>query len=216
MSDRAPLLVQFSESGRHGDRFGLRSRYHRSRRAARRFLSSRAKHWLVLALIMLDVAGIFTDIFIALITCELDRQDEKWVEPTRSALTSFSLVLSCLFLIELMLSLWAEGLQYLSRWVACFDAFVIVTSFAIDLLEHNVAEEIASLVVILRLWRFVKVANEFNVEATEQQEETKKRIEHLEKENADLKEQLGRNKPQQDEEAGDTSQSTCIWPHESS
>ncbi|KAH8670801.1 hypothetical protein BX600DRAFT_229663 [Xylariales sp. PMI_506] len=200
MSDTTPLLVQFPASGHNGDSIGL-SRYRRVRRATQRFLTSRAKHWLILALIILDVAGILTDIFIALITCELGKEDEKWVEPTRDALTTFSLILSCLFLAELILSLWAEGLRYLSSWIACFDAFVIVGSFIVDLLEHGVAEEIASLVVILRLWRLVKIANEFSVEASEQMEEIRMRIEELEKENADLREELVRYKPQRDEEA---------------
>jgi voltage-gated hydrogen channel 1 len=62
-------------------------------------------------LIVLDIAGILSDIFIALLTCELDRREEPWVDPTRSALTSFSLALSSLFLIELLLALWVEGLM---------------------------------------------------------------------------------------------------------
>ncbi|KAI1850236.1 hypothetical protein JX266_004094 [Neoarthrinium moseri] len=200
MTDRTPLLVQFPASGHQGDTLGL-NRYRKARRDVQRFLSSRAKHWVILTLIVLDVAGILTDIFIALITCELDRRDEAWVRPTRDGLKNFSLVLSCLFLIELLLSLWAEGpRRYLSSWVSCFDAFVIVVSFAIDIMEHGLAEEIASLVVILRLWRFVKIVNEFNVEASEQTEEIRQRLEELEKENSDLKDELRRYKRQQDEE----------------
>lgn len=67
---------------------------------------------------------------------------------------------------------------------------MIVGSFAIDLLEHSVAEEIASLIVILRLWRFVKIVNEFSVEASEQMEALRRRVEHLEKENGRLQAQL--------------------------
>jgi hypothetical protein len=81
--------------------------------------------------------------------------------------------------------------SYLSSWFHCFDAFVIVGSFAIDLLEHGVAEEIASLIVILRLWRFVKIVNEFTVEASAQMEEIRMRVEDLEKENAELRSQRG-------------------------
>lgn len=91
--------------------------------------------------------------------------------------------------------------SYLSNWFHCFDAFVIVGSFAIDLLEHGVAEEIASLIVILRLWRFVKIANELSVEASEQIEEIQRRVEELEKENAELRRRMGQGRPQQDEEA---------------
>ncbi|KAK8120592.1 hypothetical protein PG999_004712 [Apiospora kogelbergensis] len=202
MSERTSLLVRFPESGSlvHGFTCDWRSSYRKARRETRRFLSSKAKHWVILALVALDVAGILSDIFIALITCELKMEDKAWVQPTRSALTNFSLVMSCLFLLELLLCLWAEGIRYLSSWFHCFDAFVIVGSFVIDLLEHGIAEEIASLIVILRLWRFVKIANELSVEASEQIEGVQRRLEELEKENAELRRQLGRGRPQRDEE----------------
>lgn len=91
--------------------------------------------------------------------------------------------------------------RYLSSKVACFDAFVIVVGFIIDIVEHgDVAEEIASLVVILRLWRFVKIVDEFSVEASEQWDEVRQRIESLEKENLQLRNQLRQYKqPRNDE-----------------
>ncbi|KAK7931623.1 hypothetical protein PG985_002335 [Apiospora marii] len=203
MGDRTPLLVRFPESGSlvNGFTYDWRTTYRKARRETRRFLASKAKHWVILALVALDVAGILSDIFIALVTCELKIEDRPWVQPTRAALTTFSLVMSCLFLLELLLCLWAEGIRYLSNWFHCFDAFVIVGSFVIDLLEHGVAEEIASLIVILRLWRFVKIANELSVEASEQIEVIQRRVEELEKENAELRRRLGQGRPQQDEEA---------------
>ncbi|KAK8879514.1 ion transporter [Apiospora arundinis] len=202
MSERTSLLVRFPESGSLVRSFtsDWRSTYRKARRETQRFLSSKAKHWVILALVVLDVAGILSDIFIALITCELKMEDEAWVQPTRGALTTFSLVMSCLFLLELLLCLWAEGIRYLSNWFHCFDAFVIVGSFVIDLLEHGIAEEIASLIVILRLWRFVKIVNELSVEASEQIEEIQRRLEELEKENGELRRQLGQNRRQGDEE----------------
>lgn len=80
--------------------------------------------------------------------------------------------------------------RYLSDWFHCFDAFVIIGSFIVDLLEHNLAGEIASLIVILRMWRFVKIVNEFSVEAAEQMEESRRRVEDLEKENSELRARL--------------------------
>ena len=65
-----------------------------------------------------------------------------------------------------------------------------MVSFAVDLLEHGVAEEIASLIVILRLWRFVKIIQEFSVEASEQTEELRRRIEDLEAQKSALEAQL--------------------------
>lgn len=105
--------MRFRERGRDSPETipAWQTTYHNARHAARRLINSRAKHWLTLVLIILDVAGILSDIFIALITCELGIRHQGWVEPTREALGVLSLVLSCLFLLELVLSLWAEGLR---------------------------------------------------------------------------------------------------------
>ncbi|KAI1336546.1 ion transporter [Xylariaceae sp. FL0016] len=192
MSDNTPLLARPSTRETvEGSLIGrCRCTYSQLRKATQRFFSSRWKHLAILTLIVLDVAGILTDIFIALITCELGRNHEPWVAPTRGALTTFSLVMSCTFMIELVLSVFAEGIKYFSSWFHCFDAFIIVASFAVDLLEHGVEEQIASLIVILRLWRFVKIIQEFSVEQSEQTEELRKRIDELETQKADLEAQL--------------------------
>ncbi|KAI1140340.1 hypothetical protein F5Y05DRAFT_314357 [Hypoxylon sp. FL0543] len=167
-----------------------KSGYLQARVATRRFMNSRTQHWLILVLIILDVAGILSDIFIALITCEIGVENDEWVRPTRNALTIFSLSLSCVFLVELFLSVFAEGFGYFKSWFHSLDAFVIVVGFAIDLFENNTAEEIASLIVILRLWRFVQIVDEFSVEASEQTGDLRKRIQELETRNAALEAQL--------------------------
>ncbi|KAI1502650.1 hypothetical protein F5X99DRAFT_378744 [Biscogniauxia marginata] len=202
MSDNTPLLArptdrqdtEDDERGTPSSSFfaagSWKSGYERARAATRRLFSSRAKHWAVLALIVLDVAGILADVFVALVTCELGRDREPWVAPTRAALTDFSLTMSCVFVLELALSVFADGLGFFDSWFHRFDAFVIVGSFAVDLLEHGVAEEIASLIIVLRLWRFVKIIQEFSVEASEQTEELRGRIEDLEMQKADLEAQL--------------------------
>ncbi|OTB07065.1 hypothetical protein M426DRAFT_93679 [Hypoxylon sp. CI-4A] len=192
MSDDTPLLGQDGETTRYNKRYqdrvadALKPAYRRAQKTTSRLMNSRAKHWVILVLVILDVAGILSDIFIALITCEIGVEDDAWVRPTRNALTVFSLSLSCVFIVELLLSLFADGWRYFKSWFHRFDAFVIVVGFAIDLLEHNTAEEIASLVVILRLWRFVEIVDEFSVEAEEQSEDLRQRIEDLEKRNAEL------------------------------
>lgn len=67
---------------------------------------------------------------------------------------------------------------------------IIIASFLIDTLTRGVVEEVASLVVILRLWRFVKIIEEMSVGASEQMEDVEMRAEQLEKENAELKREL--------------------------
>jgi hypothetical protein len=65
---------------------------------------------------------------------------------------------------------------------------------------HGILEEVASLVVILRLWRFFKIIEEFGVAADEQMDGLSLRIEQLETENQDLRLELKRQKGMVDEE----------------
>ena len=107
--------VQFPETehgGQNEDREPAgkwRRKLHQTRGAAQRLFGTTTRHWIVLVLIILDVAGILTDIFISLITCELGKKDEPWVGRTRQILTTFSLVMSCIFMLELLLSVLVDG-----------------------------------------------------------------------------------------------------------
>lgn len=80
------------------------------------------------------------------------------------------------------------------------DAIVISAGFIVDVLLHGILEEVASLVVILRLWRFFKIIEEFSVGAEEQMDGLELRIEQLETENTDLKSELKKQKGTIDEE----------------
>ncbi|KAI0869117.1 hypothetical protein GGS24DRAFT_174987 [Hypoxylon argillaceum] len=190
MSENTPLFAGFSDHDRDDENESItrsiRSYFSRFRAQTQRFFSSRAKHWIILALILLDVAGILAEIFIALITCELHRQDEYWVAPTQDALAIFALTMSCIFVAELILSVFADGFKFFASWFHQLDAFVILGSFAVDLLQHSIATEIASLIVVLRLWRFVKIVQEFSVEQNEATEALRERIRELEAQVADL------------------------------
>jgi len=75
-----------------------------------------------------------------------------------------------------------------------------VAGFVVDVLLHGILEEVASLVVVLRLWRFFKIIEEFTVGAQEQMDGLVLRIENLELENRDLKDRLRKSKGN-DEEA---------------
>jgi hypothetical protein len=77
---------------------------------------------------------------------------------------------------------------------------VILASFLTDVVLHGLLEEVASLVVVLRLWRLFKIVEEFSVGAEEQMEGLQIRIEQLEAENGGLREELLRLKRGRDEE----------------
>lgn len=91
-------------------------------------------------------------------------------------------------------------MRYFNSWFHCFDAAVIIAGFVVDVLLHGILEEVASLVVVLRLWRFFKIIEEFSVGAEEQMDGLELRIEQLDKENEELKRELKKHKGMLDEE----------------
>ena len=60
-------------------------------------------------------------------------------------------------------------------------------SFVVDVLLRGILEEIASLVIVLRLWRVFEIIEELSVGSQEQTESLRQRIEALEKEKSQLK-----------------------------
>lgn len=87
----------------------FKAEYYRSQRQIQNFLSSHTQHYCVLALVTLDLLGIFADIFIALYTCEqLEDPGKQW-DDARNGLSIAGLVFSCLFMLELLMSIWAFG-----------------------------------------------------------------------------------------------------------
>jgi len=173
--------------------------YNKHRQKVQAFLSSKSQHYCVLSLVSLDLLGIFADIFLNLYVCEEGEPSPK-IDEVRNGLGIMGLVFSCIFMIELILSVWAFGWRYFQSWFHVFDGTVIFAGFFVDVVLHGVLEEIASLVVLLRLWRFFKIIEEFSVGAQEQMDGLELRIEQLETENQDLKSRLNKSKGS-DEEA---------------
>lgn len=52
---------------------------------------------------------------------------------------------------------------------------------------NNSMEEIAELIIVLRLWRFIKIIEELSVGVSEGMEHMRERVEELERENLELK-----------------------------
>lgn len=165
-------------------------KHERCRAKARRWLGSKYQHYLLIILISLDVSCIFADIFISLYTCEEGKNrsetTDRRIERTQEALAIISLVFSCIFLAELIVTLWAFGLRYLKSKFHIFDAIVIIAGFVVDVVLRGVNSEVASLVVLLRLWRFVKIIEEIGNGAGVRVEELEERIGKLEEENSKM------------------------------
>ncbi|RDL37904.1 Uncharacterized protein BP5553_05337 [Venustampulla echinocandica] len=181
----------------------LKSVYSRSRTLVYKFLSSHAQHYTVLVLVSCDLLAIFADIIINLYQCdnlEMSHGLDHRLQHARDSLAIVGLVFSCIFLLELMLSFWIFGFRYFKSWFRSFDAAVIVASFVIDVVLRGVLGEVASLVIILRFWRFFKIIEEFSLASKENAEELEARIHELEIKNEKLKEEIKKQRGTVDEE----------------
>lgn len=90
------------------------SRYAEGRRRARDVLASKRKHYLIMGLVALDVIAVLGDVFIALVACDMGEGSEEWVGEWREGLKLAGLVFSSLFLLELLICVWAFGLGWAS------------------------------------------------------------------------------------------------------
>ena len=86
-----------------------------ARRQTRRFLGSKYGHYAVLLLVSLDVSCIFADFLISLYICDHECGKRTHVNQSlpeaQEALGIVSLIFSCLFMVELLASVWAYGIQ---------------------------------------------------------------------------------------------------------
>ncbi|KAJ5991869.1 hypothetical protein N7451_007593 [Penicillium sp. IBT 35674x] len=165
----------------------------RWRRSARNFLTSRWGHYLVLLLITIDVCCGFSDFLIQLYVCEAKQKhhgvDEGW-EVTEEVLGTTGFVISCLFMLELIVAVLSFGIGYFSNWFHIFDSMVIVVAFIIEVTLRGLEEELGSLVVVLRLWRVFQIIEELRSAGEETMENYEDEIERLRQENASLKQRL--------------------------
>ncbi|THZ13195.1 hypothetical protein D6C91_08003 [Aureobasidium pullulans] len=176
------------------------STFSAARRCTRRYLNSKFGHYAILLLVCLDCSCIFGEFVIQILTCE-GRVSESKGDVAQEAIGIVGLVFSCLFMLELMASIWAFGFQYFRSKFHCFDATVIVASFIIDVLLRGILEEVASLVIILRLWRVIKIMEELSVGAQEQTEALRERIELLEHEKSQMEIELSALKANRTQES---------------
>jgi hypothetical protein len=113
-SSSQPLLSSnHSPSYPHPKAMHFKRAHHLCRTKVKAFLSSSAQHYTVLSLVSFDLLGIFADIIINLYQCDEKDPHPKWDE-VRNGLGIAGLVFSCMFMLELLLSVWAFGWGYVA------------------------------------------------------------------------------------------------------
>ncbi|KAJ6630688.1 hypothetical protein B0H10DRAFT_2160101 [Mycena sp. CBHHK59/15] len=120
------------------------------------------------------------------------------------ALAHVSLAITSFFLLEIPLSLWALGSRFYSprggvphAALHLFDAFIIITTFVLEVVLKGREQELAGLLVILRLWRLIKLVGGVTVGVGEVGEEdavqladTMRQLDQVNKENEALRAKL--------------------------
>ncbi|KAJ4501519.1 hypothetical protein C8R41DRAFT_892177 [Lentinula lateritia] len=198
MSEQQPLL-QDAEAGENSNPSPLSFR---ERLAF--WLESQLFHKIVIALITIDAAIVLTDLGYTLLSpnCTTEGPEgPQWLE----VLTHISLGITAFFLFEIPLALLAFGSDYYNPFGAVphailhdFDAVIIVTTFILEVFLKGKQRELAGLLIVLRLWRLVKLVGGIAVGAGELEEDTAKEFAELntefEKTKRELSEEQEENK----------------------
>ena len=89
-----------------------------------------------------------------------EEENPAWLE----ILSHISLAITTLFLIEIPLALFAFGPQFYNPFgqtlhasLHLFDAVIIIGTFALEAVLRGRERELAGLLILLRLWRLVKL-----------------------------------------------------------
>ncbi|KAI9571229.1 hypothetical protein HD554DRAFT_2186821 [Boletus coccyginus] len=154
------------------------------------FLESRRFHLFILILIAIDAACVIADIaydFLANGCPTSSPENPVWLQ----VLANISLAITTFFLLELPLAIWAFGIKFFVPFsgpphapLHLFDAIIVVTTFVLEFVLKGRERELVGLLVILRLWRLVKLvggvaigAGEIEEQVLEELEQTKRQLE---------------------------------------
>jgi len=199
MSEQQPLLPAHNSpsDGEAGGNKAVGSLYNRCRIKTGHFLEHPRLHKTVIALITVDAICVLADLAYSFLSPSCNppggEDSPQWLE----ILSHISLAITTLFLIEIPLNLWAFGFQFMNPFgrvphagLHAFDSIIILTTFTLEVVLRGKEKELAGLLIILRLWRLVKLVGGVAVGAGELQEETARALEEVNCELERVKAQL--------------------------
>ncbi|KAI9598415.1 hypothetical protein BDF19DRAFT_432448 [Syncephalis fuscata] len=125
------------------------------RRKLAQILETRKAHVIVLVLVVLDLVFVLIEILISLF-----ERDDWEAHIAVKILSELSFAVVCLFAFEQLLNLYAFGLRYFASWLHMLDA----------------SREAASLIIILRFWRVLRVMDAVALTVEMKTEEKEKQL----------------------------------------
>jgi Ion transport protein len=160
----------------------------------------RAYLWTLIGLIVLDLVIVMTEL---LLDCEVvvDKDDMSEsqlhsVEVAEEVLHVLSVTILGLFLIEIILRMFAHGRHFFTSIGHLVDAAVVIASFVLELALSGAAKDVVGLLIVLRVWRLGRVIHA-GIEITREQyalqmTRVKRELDACRQHNADLRVELAR------------------------
>ena len=118
---------------------------------------------------MIDSACVLADLSYTFLeeNCVPDEEQPLWLE----VLSHISLAITTFFLVEIPVTIWAQGWGFYKPGgqaphssLHFFDAVVIITTFVLEVVLRGRERELAGLLIVLRLWRLVKLVQGMHLE----------------------------------------------------
>ncbi|KAI0341786.1 hypothetical protein BDW22DRAFT_1429893 [Trametopsis cervina] len=195
MSEQQPLLLpnqdQVDEDVERANGGALedhKGHIARGRERTAEALESRAWHYFVILLariltmsmqsVVTDSVCVLADLGYTVLSDSCEPPEGPDAPLWLTVLSHLSLGINTLFLAEIPVTLWAMGFRHYNPFgsvphagLHLFDSAIIVVTFMLEVVLRGRERELAGLLIILRLWRLVKLVGGVAVGAAEFDEE---------------------------------------------
>ncbi|KAJ1659068.1 hypothetical protein IWQ61_001784 [Dispira simplex] len=126
---------------------------------ARQALESPRAHLCILTLVLVDLVIVLVEIGLSMYGLDHDVALQPWFKLLGWLSRSILLVFSVELFFKLLVFGWSYFLLGRDGWLHSFDAVIVWLSLIIELALHGKERELAHLLIILRLWRVVRVVD---------------------------------------------------------
>ncbi|KAF9152333.1 hypothetical protein BG015_005449 [Linnemannia schmuckeri] len=131
-------------------------------------IECKAAHITILLLTLCDIVLVVLQIGASLLHLD-ETEHEHWL---LALFGHLSLAIVSIFMLEILLKLFSFGPRYYWKgtphWILhLLDAFIILTSFLLEIFLKGAEQELSSLLIVFRLWRVLKLTGTVAIEVSE-------------------------------------------------